>query len=224
MDFESLQAIWDTQNDAPVFSMNDARLPVALYQQREHSRRRLFKEQFAPLYVVAPFMLAALGLVFVAFFVKSRYIEKIGRDFPMATGDYIAFAVGAASLLSALLTMHAELKKHERTQNVFAPSLREELARGIAQLDFELSLQENPRALRLVAIILIGSLVFVWEVGRLNGNPTPWGLALTTAFSFFVALWVGFAAKRKMVQRVAARRRALEAMRASLEERKEVHV
>ena len=49
MKFENLQATWDTQNDKPVFAMTDARLLVALYQQREHSRRRLFRQQFAPL-------------------------------------------------------------------------------------------------------------------------------------------------------------------------------
>ena len=30
MEFENLQAIWDTQNDKPVFAMQDARLLVAL--------------------------------------------------------------------------------------------------------------------------------------------------------------------------------------------------
>jgi hypothetical protein len=36
MEFEDLQAIWDTQNEQPVFSINDSRLAVGLYQQREH--------------------------------------------------------------------------------------------------------------------------------------------------------------------------------------------
>ena len=48
MKFENLQAIWDTQNDKPVFAMKDARLLVALYQQREQSRRRIFRQLFAP--------------------------------------------------------------------------------------------------------------------------------------------------------------------------------
>ena len=43
MKFENLQAIWDTQNDMPHFAMKEARLLVALYQQREQSRRRLFR-------------------------------------------------------------------------------------------------------------------------------------------------------------------------------------
>lgn len=34
MEFEDLQAIWDTQNERPVFSINDSRLAVGLYQQR----------------------------------------------------------------------------------------------------------------------------------------------------------------------------------------------
>ncbi len=60
MEFENLQAIWDTQNEKPVFAMQDARLLVALYQQRERSRRRAFRLHFAPMYVAALAMLAKL--------------------------------------------------------------------------------------------------------------------------------------------------------------------
>ena len=63
MEFENLQAIWDTQNDKPVFAMQDARLLVALYQQRERSRRRAFRQQFAPMYVGVLSMLAVIGSV-----------------------------------------------------------------------------------------------------------------------------------------------------------------
>ena len=31
MEFKDLQAIWDTQNERPVFAINDSRLSVALY-------------------------------------------------------------------------------------------------------------------------------------------------------------------------------------------------
>ena len=81
MKFDDLQAIWDTQNDKPVFAMKDARLLVALYQQREASRRRIFRQVFAPLYVVALIGLVGVGLVFVAFLMKSIHIEEIARDF-----------------------------------------------------------------------------------------------------------------------------------------------
>src|SRR4051812_21228014 len=108
MDFENLQAVWNTQNDTPVFEMKDPRLLVALYQQREHSRRRLFKEQFAPLYIVALFMLAGVAFIFFAFLMKSIYIRKIARDFPMSVWDAAAFAIAAAALVAVILTMYAE--------------------------------------------------------------------------------------------------------------------
>ena len=62
MEFEDLQAIWDTQNDKPVFAMQDARLLVALYQQRERSRQRAFRLHFAPMYVAALAMLRKVAI------------------------------------------------------------------------------------------------------------------------------------------------------------------
>ena len=77
MEFENLQAIWDTQNDKPVFAMQDARLVVALYQQRERSRRRAFRLHFAPMYVAALAMLAAIGSLIANF----RNIDSLMRRY-----------------------------------------------------------------------------------------------------------------------------------------------
>ena len=218
MEFENLQAIWDTQNDTPVFTIRDPRLVVALYQQREQSRRRIFREQFAPMYLVAPIVLGFLTFLFIAFIAKSLYIQKLGRDFPMTTWDYVAFVVGMSCMSAAVASIYRERERHERTQNVFAPTLREELGRGIAQLDFELSLQDTRRVMRILVPVFVGSLVTCWEAGRLNGDATPWNLVLSTVVFFQVSTWAGFAAKKKMVERVTPRRRALESMRAALDE------
>src|SRR4029077_14896745 len=119
MEFENLQAIWDTQNDKPVFAMQDALLLVALYQQREHTRRRLFREQFAPMYVAAPIALAFLGVVLVTFLFQGRFRH---HGFPMSAWDHAGFAVAAGALLAIVVPMYLERKKHERTQEIFAPS------------------------------------------------------------------------------------------------------
>ena len=216
MEFENLQAIWDTQNDQPVFAMQDARLLVALYQQRERSRRRVFKAQFAPMYGAALLMAAVLGVVFVTFLSRRRFPH---HGFPMSAWDYAAFAVAAAALLAIVVPMYGERKKHERTQEIFAPSLREELDRGIAQLDFEMGLQSNPRVLRILTLLSIIAVIINWEAGRLSGeDPTPWRLALFTLFCVFLGGRAGFAARKKVMERALARRRALESMRAALDE------
>jgi hypothetical protein len=215
MEFENLQAIWDTQNDKPVFAMQDARLLVALYQQRQHSRRRVFKRQFAPMYVAALLTLAVLWVVFVTFLSRSRFPH---HGFPMSAWDYAGFALAAGALLVVVATMYAERKKHERTQEIFAPTLREELDRGMAQLDFEMGLESTPRVMRILALLSIIAVIANWEAGRLAGDPTPWGLALFTLFCLFLAGRAGFAARKKVMERALARRRALESMRAALDD------
>jgi hypothetical protein len=225
MDFESLQAIWDTQNDKPVFAMQDARLVVALYQQRERSRRRLFKQQFAPMYGTALLVLTVLGAVFATFLKITSLMRRFGSRFPMphhsfgmSAWDYAGFAAVAGALLGIVVPMYLERKKHERTQEIFAPSLREELDRGIAQLDFEMGLHSNPRVMRILTLLLIAAVILNWEAGRTGGNPTPWGLALLALFCWFLGAQAGFAARKKVMERARTRRRALESMRAALDE------
>ena len=218
MNFENLQAIWDAQYDMPVFAMKDARPLVALYQQRERSRRRIFRQQFAPLYVIALIGLLGVGVVFLAFLMKSIHIEKIACDFPMSAWDYMAFAVAAGALVAMVVPMYAERKRHERTQEVFAPSLREELEQGISQLDFELGLCSTPRVASIYGWLTIAVLIFNWELGRLNGNYAPWDSAWITMFCLVAGTWPALLVKKAINEPVMARRRALESMRAALDE------
>jgi len=218
MKFENLQAIWDTQNDKPVFAMKDARLLLALYQQREQSRRRLFWVQFAPMYAVGLGMLAGMAFMFVAFYYKSLNIKKLARDFPMSAWDYLAFAIAAGSLLAIVVLMYLERKKHERTQKIFAPSLREELDRGLAQLDFELSLYSTPWLWKILGLTYVGAGLFNWEVGRLNGDPLPWRLMLMSVPFMVAGLLSTSSYKKKKMEQVLPRKRALESMRAALDE------
>jgi hypothetical protein len=233
MEFEDLQAIWDTQNEKPVFAMQDARLLVALYQQRERSRRRAFRLHFAPMYGAALAMLAAIGSLIANF----RNIDSLMRRFKgrfthngfgISAWDYAGLAVAAAALLALVVPLYLERKKHERTQELFAPTLREELDRGIAQLDFAIRLDRTPRVLRILTLLSIAVVMIMWETGRAAGNPTPWSAALWVLAVFLPGGlgWVvgrlqGKLQKRErgLVRRLRLeRRRALESMRAALDE------
>jgi len=217
MEFEDLQAIWNTQNDRPVFSINDSRLAVGLYQQREQSRRRLFRGQFIPFYFTALFIAAGSAFMFLAFFAKT--ISKMRLTDPqMSVWDGVALAIAMGAAMAVAASMYIQRRKHERTQNVFAPSLREELERGISQLDFELSLYSTSRVVRILTALSIGMTVLMWEVGRLNGESTPWMMLAYAAICMYPGNWYGFALKRKIVERVMQRKRALETMLATLDE------
>jgi hypothetical protein len=217
MEFEDLQAIWDTQNERPAFSMNDSRLAVGLYQQRDQSRRRLFRKEFAPMYVTGLFLGGVSLFLFVVFLVKT--VSKMRLTDPQMNiwdgAALLGVVVGAAALVAS---MYAQRRKHERAQNMFAPSLREELERGISQLDFELNLHSARRVRKVMAFLAIAVTVTLWETARLNGESTPWlmlavGLGCTVPGS-----WLGAAAEKKFVERVMPRKRALESMLAGIVE------
>ncbi len=217
MQFEDLQAIWDTQNDRPVFSMNDSRLAVGLYQQREQSRRRLFRELFAPAYVIALAITVALGLTFLVFFVKT--VTKLRLTDPqMSIWDGAALVAGVGAALAVVARMYRERRKHEGAQNVFAPSLREELERGISQLDFELSFYGTFRVWKVPALVSLATSVLLCELGRLNGESTPWTMLAVALAGVVLSVWAGLVANKKVVERIEQRKRALESMRAALEE------
>jgi len=217
MQFEDLQAIWDTQNDRPVFSMNDSRLAVGLYQQREQSRRRLFRELFAPAYVIALSITVALGLTFLVFFVKTVTKMRL-TDPQMSIWDGAALVAGVGAALAVVARMYRERRKHEGAQNVFAPSLREELERGISQLDFELSFYSTSRVWNVPALVSLATSVLLCELGRLNGESIPWTMLAVALVSVVSIVWAGLAANKKVVERIEQRKRALESMRAALEE------
>ncbi len=219
MEFESLQAIWDAQNDKPVFSVNDPRLTVGLYQQRERSRRRLFRREFAPAYVYSLVMFAVAVFVFVIFFLKSYVLHLNPGDPLMSVWDGAALVATAGAALAIVGSLYAERRKHERTQNLFAPSLREELDRGIAQVDFELKLQSAPHVLRITSLVMVAAGLISLEVARLNGNWPPWSQVAVIALSTAFAVWLGLVGQQKKLERsLLPRKRALESMRAALDE------
>lgn len=233
MEFEDLQAIWDTQNEKPVFAIEDARLLVALYQQRERSRQRAFRLHFAPMYVAALTMLAAIGSLIATF----RNIDSLMRrfkgrfthnGFAMSAWDYAGLAVAAGAMLALVAPLYLERRKHERAQKIFAPTLREELDRGIAQLDFTMRLDRPSRVLRILALLSVVVVMISWEAQRAGGNPRPWWSALGVVWVFLPGGlgWVVARIQRKLQKREPGlvhrqrleRRRALESMRAALDE------
>jgi hypothetical protein len=79
-------------------------------------------------------------------------------------------------------------------------------------------LDRFPRVVRILSLMTIAVMIMNWEAGRAAGDPTPWGQTLVVPFLVFVGGCAGFAASKRRMGRLLARRRALESMRAALEE------
>jgi hypothetical protein len=204
-----LQAVWETQTDRPLFSINPFGLHMALYQQRERARRRLFWGAHFPFYVGSLFMLGTLVVTFASFY---------SSDLPLEFGDWVAFLVGEGSLLFAALSMYFSRSRHEQEQNVVAPSLRQEIDRGLAQLEFEVGTYIGRERWRNSVFVGLGVLLLCWEVGRLKGNPAPWDTTQMFLAVIVTTAVVTFIIGRRYQAVRLPRKRALEALRARLDE------
>jgi hypothetical protein len=212
MQLEELQAIWETQTERPVFSINDFGLNLALYQIRERARRQLFWGYFVG-FVCSLLGLAGLLLLFVVF-----YSRNPANDFPMNAWDGLAFLVAAIALVLSASSMVASHRKHEKEQSVFAPSLRQEIERGIAQIDFEISTDSSRMAWRNAALICLAVTLMCWEVGRLNGDRQPWNVLWMTVPLMVVMLVALVPTSRQAMKEGLRRKQVLEGLLAKLDE------
>jgi hypothetical protein len=157
------------------------------------------------------------ALSFLGFYLKSVvYKIRVSEIDPgMSVWDGVALAGAVSVAVAVVASSYNQRRKHELSQNLFAPSLREELEQGIAQLDFESSLYSRPRVARLVLAVSFVMTVLLWEVGRMMGNPAPWYM-LVFAVPMCASYGLAFTPRKKIRQRVLERRRALESMLAAL--------
>ena len=101
---------------------------------------------------------------------------------------------------------------------MFAPSLRQEIERGIAQIDFETSPETSRMAWRYAALFCLATILFCWEVGRLNGDPLPWKVLWMTVPLVVVMLVALVPASRQATKEGLRRKRVLEGLLAKLDE------
>jgi hypothetical protein len=213
MELEELQAIWETQTERPGFSVNDFGLHLALYQVRERARRRLFWGGYFIGFVCSLLGLVALLVLFVVF-----YIKDPANDFPMNAWDYLAFLVAAIAIVLSASSMYMTRRKHEKVQSVIAPSLRQEIERGIAQIDFEISTGTIRMGLRYAVLIGLATVLICWEVGRLNGDPLPWNVLWMNVWLVITTFLVLVPTSRQAAKEGLRRKQALEGLRAKLDE------
>jgi hypothetical protein len=218
MQYEELQAIWETQKLRPVFAVNEFGLHMELNRTRARTRRRHFWVDVFPLFVIAPVFFVLLAVPVTMFFVQGPPELIAPGKLPMTAWDVVACLVGMALFGYAVWSMESNRRRNEKRQKVFAPSLREEIELGIAQVDFDMSRVASGREWRVGNACIAAALILAWELARLNGNPLPWKTLWMVFPWLFMMFWMRRSIKQQGVERLSKRRQALEALRAKLDE------
>jgi hypothetical protein len=210
---EELPTIRKTRTERPVSWVNVSGLHLALHQDRVRARRRSFWGGYLISLAGSLLGLAGLLVMFVVFFFKQPVDSVL-----MNSWDDLAFLVAAIAIVSCASSMYTSRRKHEQDQSVLAPSRRQEIERGIAQIDFEISTDSSWSAWRNAALTALATILGSWEFCRLMGDPRPWDV-LAIVGGIVVTIFVALVpVSRESVKHSQGCKRALVGLLAKLDE------
>jgi hypothetical protein len=208
MTLDDLMDVWRSQDAAPVHGVNETLLRLALREDEARLQKRRRRERWV-IYVAS----AALFVAMAFFLVVMIY----PHDDDVLTGwDYVIPIVGASFALLWGGAMYVSQRAQALREQRFGASLRDQLARRIAQLDYEAT-----RAVRLANVLAIqlppmicatAFLLATWRINDKSFSDDGYllvSLIAVCAYSFAAGVWQS---RRSVEQDIVPRKLQLEAM------------
>ncbi len=210
MNLDELMAVWRTQDTAPLHDVNKTLLHLALRQDEARLQKWRRIERWI-VYVFSAGVVAGMA-VFLAMMI---YFRAHRPERVVTLWDLALPFIGAAGALLAGSAMYMNHQGQTRREQSFGESLRDQLNRGIAQLDDQATRARRTSVLVAVmmggicptAILILGS--------RVNGKSISDDGYLTITM-ILVCIWCVAAGvwetRRKTRDVVLPRKRRLEAL------------
>jgi hypothetical protein len=207
MNLEELQVIWNTQEQRPLFSLDEAGVLATLRRERQAARRKWYRWHILTAYVAGGAWTALVAVnLLVALSSDANVSTRMGWE-------AVSMLIVAAVLLAWFLftTFRARSMERER-EDTMSGSVREEVDRGIAQIEHQIRAEKN--VFRASLPMLMGVCLTVWAMTRLSGPAWPIGFV-----GAFVLLSIPLEirrCRRVLTRELLPRKRTLESLRAKL--------
>jgi len=188
MNLDELMAVWRTQDAAPLHGVDKTLLHLALRQDEAKRQKERRIERWVT-YIASAGLVAAMAL----FLAMMIYFHRHRPDKVVTGWDYALPIVGAAAALLAGGAMYVGHRAQVRREQRFGESLRDQLNRGIAQLDVRATITR----VTLVVMLLAGicPIAFLLLIHRINeksisddGYMLVW-LILMSVFGVATGVW-----------------------------------
>lgn len=215
MEFSELKMIWDSQNQEPLYAMNEAALHAVVQRRNEEWNRSLscsFAEEITVGLVCAGLLFVCAGVL--AFGESAWLATRPWMKVPASHWDIMALLVAGGIWLYYSAYMFAARKRQQRRVEMFDSSLRGDLDRALAQTEFQITLARDIVSWGLVPVWIASTLwvATLFHLGAASG--ATWMLIGSTIVGAFVAV-VG-CKRRSITNRFEPRQRELESLRAKL--------
>jgi cation transport ATPase len=167
MNLDDLMAVWRSQDAAPLHGLNEPQLWLALRQDGAKRQKWRRIERWT-IYVMSAVFVAGMAL-----FLANMILLMIHRnDMNGLTGWDLALpVVGAVAALISGRAIYVGHRGQALREQSFGESLRDQLGRSIAQLDYQATTLH--RTLMLVIVLMGGicPIALLLALSRLNEKP-----------------------------------------------------
>jgi hypothetical protein len=207
MNLDELMTVWRLQDAAPLHDVNKTLLHLALRQDEAKLQKQRRRERWI-IYVASTGFVAVMA-VFLAMMIYSR-----DRNV-MTVWDYALPIVGAAAALLAGGAMYVNHKGQARREQRFSESLRDQLNRGIAQLD---DAATRARLTSVLVLVLMGGicptalLILGYRVNQKSISDDGYLLVTLIIVCVWTVATSVWELRRQVQRNVLPRKRRLEAL------------
>jgi len=211
MNLDELMSVWRLQDAAPLHGLNETQLWLALRQDGAKRQKWRRIERWI-IYVMSAVFVAGMAL-----FLANMTLLMIYRDdMNGLTGWDLALpVVGAVAALISGRAIYVGHRAQALREQSFGESLRDQLNRSIAQLDYQATTLHRTLLLVLVLLTGICPIALLLALSRLNEKPFSddgymivW-LSLMCAFGVATGVWE---LRRQTRDVVLPHKRRLEAL------------
>jgi hypothetical protein len=163
MEFEDMKVIWDSQNDEPLYAVNEDGLQAMLRKKTQAFKRLVFWQE-AQTYGSSLFVVVVISIALIGYFTGG--LERM-KGIPMGWWDAAALFVGVACWMQSGLNVYVARRKQNERETRFSETLRDEIDRDLERVDFEIATRKN--LVRGFIPPYLGSFLFNWVIFRASG-------------------------------------------------------
>ena len=205
MDFDDLKVTWDSQSEELLYSVNEDGLRAVLRKKHQEFKRLVYWQELQT-YGSSLLFVTVVSIAFIAGFMEMFQPET-------TRWDSLALLLAASGWLYFGGKIYVGRKKQEQRERKFTSSLRDELDRDIAQVEYQISSRKH--------IVLgfippyAGAILFMWVVFRMTGV-TEWAVVPLTAAMIGGLVLESRSQQRLVDHKLAPRKEELESLRDKL--------
>ena len=218
MEFSEMKIIWDSQNQEPLYAMNEAALQAIIRRRNQESERclsRCFATEITAGVICGALMFLCAGALLVSGPAMLAALPRM-KTAP-SVWDILALVAAGGIWFYYSAYMYLARKRQLRRVETFDSSLRGNLERSLSQTDFQIALARDIVLWGLVPVWLAGAL-WVVTLLHLKAAPPTWAYVVMAALLIGSLAVVVVRKQRSITTRFEPRKRELESLRAKLAE------